>query len=367
MRPQASHFFVGKNITLFLQGIGSVALLVATFYWMGGTLPVHAAGGQPLISIQPAHIDPNHPISRAYFIFNAKPGTHIQSAVRVINSGAATGNATLYGTDATTGATSGAVYLDRTVRSQDVGSWLTLGESSVTLTPGQSIQVPFEVTIPKNVRSGEHLGGIGMEVKPLGDKPEFIGKGNNVQILTRTLTVIAVEVILPGAHSEALSASGVQAGGQNGYQSLQIALHNTGTMMFKSSGTLQVMDQYGALLQTLLLKLDTFLPATSIDLPVYLKKALGVGNYQIALTLTYGDNHILRYNTHFTITEPQVLQAFPAKTLQSPVVVSNVLPWWMLLVGGFFVLCGLIFMGQQSRRFALSVRARRKNKEGSHV
>ncbi len=360
MRPQASRIFTGKNVTL----LGSAILFLAAICCIGISAPAHAAGGVPVIGIKPAYFNPNDPISRAYFIFNSKPGAHIQDAVRVTNSGTVAGRATLYGADATTGATSGAIYLDQTARRQDVGSWLTLGKSSLTLAPRQSVLVPFEVTLPKSVRSGDHLGGIGMEVTPLGNQPkEASGKGNTVQIQTRIITVIAVEVILPGAAIEALSASGIQAGGDNGYQSLQIALHNTGTMMFKSSGTLQVMDEHGALLQTLPVKLDTFLPMTSINYPVYLKKALGAGNYQVALMLTYGDNHILRYDSHFTITAQQVQQAFPtSNTLQSPAV-SSALPWWMFVVGGFFVLCGLLFLIQQSRRFASSMREKRKVKE----
>jgi hypothetical protein len=364
MRSQASFFFTG--VTLFLQGIASVALLLAAFYWVGGTLPVHAAGGMPLISIQPAYFDPNHPISRAYFIFNTKPGARIQNTVRVTNIGTVAGNATLYGTDATTGSTSGAVYLDQTARHQDVGSWLTLGKSSLTLAPRQSVLVPFEVTLPKNVRSGEHLGGIGMEVTPIGNKPQVIGKTNTVQINTRIITIIAVEVILPGTPVEELSATNIQAGGENGYQSLQVALHNTGTMIIKPSGKLEIMDKYGALLQTLPVKLDTFLPMTSINYPFYLKKSLGAGDYQAALMLTYGDNHILRYNSQFTITTQQVQQALPTSNASSA---NNSLPWWVLLVGGFFVLCGLLFLIQQGRRFALSIRAKRKGEEtkGPHL
>ncbi|MBV9709755.1 MAG: DUF3324 domain-containing protein [Ktedonobacteraceae bacterium] len=347
-----------------LKGIGSVILFLAAMYCMGISTSAQASGGQPVIGLQPAYTNPNQPTSRAYFIFKLNPGARIQNAVRVTNSGTVTGSATLYGTDATTGETSGAIYLDKTARRQDVGSWITLGRSALTLAPGQSILVPFEVTLPKNVRSGEHLGGIGMEVMPLGNRPKIpVGKVNSVQINTRIVTVIAVEVILPGAPVEELSATGVEAGGENGYQSLQIALHNTGTMMLKPSGTMEVMDGNGVLLQTLPLKLDTFLPMTSINYPVYLKKALGAGNYQAALTLTYGNDHTLHYYVHFAITPQQVQQAFPtSNTLPSPAT-NNSVPWWMFVAGGFFVLCGLLFLIQQSRRFATSVRERRKAKE----
>jgi hypothetical protein len=371
MRQNVSTFFDDRNIFLFFKGIGSVALFLTIVCCIGGGVPVHAAGGQPVIGLQPAYFDPHHPISRAYFIFNSTPGAHIQSAVRVINSGSVTGHATLYGTDATTGATSGAIYLDKTAKRQDVGSWLRLAKSSVTLAPGQSMIIPFQVTLPESVRPGQHLGGIGMEVTSVGQPKTVTDQQNKVQIHTRIITVIAVQVNLPGTPVEELSASGIQAGGENGYQSLQLVLHNTGTVMLKPAGTMEVMNGQGALLQTLPIKMDTFLPMTSIQYPIYLKSALGAGNYRIALTLNYGDHHILHYTTNFTITAQQVQQAFPtSNTLQSPAT-NTAMPWWMLAAGGFFVLCGLLFLIQQSRRFATNMREKRKGREGegkgSHV
>jgi hypothetical protein len=362
MRQKTSLIVDGRNIPFFWRGICSVAFFFAVICCVGRSTPAHAyaAGGTPILGIQPAYFDPKDPISRAYFIFNSHSGALIQNAVRVTNSGSVTGHATLYGTDATTGTTSGAVYLDKTAQRQDVGSWLTIKKSSLTLAPGQSMLVPFQVTLPKNVRSGVHLGGIGMEVIPINQPKPITKEGNSVQIQTRIITVIAVEVLLPGVPVEELSATSIQAGGENGYQSLQIALHNTGTMMLKPTGTLEVMTSHGALLQTLPIKMDTFLPMTSIRYPIYLKNALGPGDYQIVLMLSYGDHHSLRYSTHFTITAPQVQQAFPTNSPLQPPSENPSLPWWMLLAGGFFVICGILFVIQQSRRFVSGMHERRK-------
>lgn len=147
MKPQTLDFFAGRNIPLFLAW--SVALFFATLGFIGIDPPVQAVGNMPQIGLQPAYPDPGNPVGQSYFIFKSNPGAFIQNAVRVVNSGTVAGNATLYSADAITGVTSGAVYQDQAVRSQDVGRWLTLDRHTLTLFPGESTIVPFEATLPK--------------------------------------------------------------------------------------------------------------------------------------------------------------------------------------------------------------------------
>ncbi len=294
MRQQPSTFFVERNRRILFEIVCSVALFLASFSVIGMSASVHAASDvTPSMGIQPAFFDPHNPITRSYFIFNSTPGAQFTSAVRVSNTGTTAGHAALYSTDATTGATSGAVYQGQNSKPQDVGAWIKLSTSALTLAPGQSRLIPFEVTLPENVRSGQHLGGIAMEVTPITPATAPVQQKGQVQINTRIVTVVAVEVIFPGTPIQALSAIGIQAGGMNNYQTILLNLHNTGTVMLKPSGTLELFNVHGALLQTVPINMDTFLPVTSINYPVYLKQALGAGRYQALLTLKYGDNQHL--------------------------------------------------------------------------
>jgi hypothetical protein len=366
MKQQPLTFFVGRRCRVLFAILCSLALCLTAFSTMGISAPEHAAASGPSMGIQPAFFDPKQPLTRSYFIFHNTPGSHFKSVVRVSNTGTTAGHASLYGTDATTGTTSGAVYLGQNVKPSDVGSWINLSASSFILAAGQSRNVSFDVTLPQDVRSGEHLGGIAMEVTPVTAAAVPTQQKGQMQINTRIITVVAVEIILPGALIQTLTASGIQSGGMNNYQTVALNLHNTGTTMVKPHGTLELFDANNSHIQTVPITMDTFLPATSINYPVYLKQALGVGKYQGQLTLTYGDNHVLQYNTFFTVTTQQLKQAFPTNsTLQAPTTAataSSSVPWWMFLVGGFFVLCGLLFLFQQGRRFALG-RNKRKGVE----
>src|SRR4051794_20804964 len=95
-----------------------------------------------------------------YYVYESAPNGVIHGRVRVVNAGDAPGTASLAAVDATTGATTGAVYEQAAKDKADVGAWVTLDRQQVTLDPGASAVVNFTVTVPSDARRGDHLGGI---------------------------------------------------------------------------------------------------------------------------------------------------------------------------------------------------------------
>jgi hypothetical protein len=348
------------QLSFFSRRLGVFARLAAgtfllTFAILGvmleaslGFSSAQADSGQANFSLQPVVYDPTNPLTESYFIFDSKPGIVVKSRVRVTNTGTATGSVSLYPVDATTGQTSGAVYLNQDDPRKDVGAWTTLGAQQLTLAAGQSQIVSFQVTIPSTVRPGQHLGGIVAENLAESSSPK---NNSAIQIKVKNLTIIAIQVNLPGTPVEQLAGTGVQAGGDNGYQRLLVGLSNTGTVMLKPSGTLQVADTHGQVVKTISLKLDTFLPQTAINYPVAITgQALGAGDYQATLILTYGHGQTLHSTTKFTITKQQLVQTFGTNNgkTQAPAGLGGEgflgLPLWQLLIvvgGGLAILWGV--------------------------
>jgi hypothetical protein len=267
---------------------------------------------------------------RSYFVFDAQPSAVIEAEFRVMNSGNAADTVRLYPVDATTARNSGTAFPMRDVPRGEVGAWLTLGASEVTLGPGEARVVPFTVTIPANVRPGEHVGGIVAEkasLSPAGPAAAgSTGAAFNVNIQHRS--VIAVQLNIPGTPVERIEVAGITPDGQNGRQSLLLSLRNSSTLMLKPSGSLQLTNEHGQLVQDLALKLDTFLPQTAIEYPVAIKdQALGAGTYQANLVLSYGNNQETRYTTALAITPKQVEQVFAdSKPLAPPLAAAAAPP-----------------------------------------
>ena len=260
-------------------------VLGVTLLVVAAAVPAQASVGQASFALVPQHYDPAVRATRSYFVAVAAPGTTFRNSVRVVNTGTATGTAYLYAVDATTGRTSGAVYLGRARPRRGVGSWITLGKTFVRLGPGESRVVSVSVAVPANARHGDHLGGIVAENAAL---TQARGKGA-LQVSVRHLTIAAVEVQVPGKAAARGDVTRVFAGGENGYQYVYLHLKSTGLLTSKPAGRLLVEDGGGTVVASRPLKLDTFLPGTQIDYPVLLAgRALGPGTYHAVVTLSFG-------------------------------------------------------------------------------
>jgi hypothetical protein len=276
-------------------------------------LPAAAAAGKATFALKPAA-----PTETGYFVFNGKPGQTLRGAVRVLNVGDVAGQTSLYAVDATTGQTSGAVYRSRQDRKRDVGAWIKLGKTSVTLAPGQSQVVSFSVRVPAGTAAGEHLGGIVAQRARRTSKPgAATGEGGEgFQVRVQELSVLAVQVNVPGPQREQMNLTGIEAGSQPGHQSVLLGIGNTGDVLVKGDGTLKIVTKGGKVVQRRSFALDTFVPGTHIDYPVYIEgKALRPGRYRGTVSISYGGRTLTR-TFPFTVTKAQTTQVFGTQAAQ---------------------------------------------------
>ncbi|HEV2653820.1 MAG TPA: DUF916 domain-containing protein [Ktedonobacteraceae bacterium] len=343
---------------LSLQLLGALLLMVSLSI-SHRTVHAQSTDSQPNFALQPTTYNPKIPVTRSYFVLNTKPGTTLSENIRVTNVGMATGSVRLYPVSATTAQTSGIAYLSRNDALHDVASWIKMGQQPVTLAPGQSQIVPFQISVPASALPGQHVSGITAENLTLQNGST---KGS-LHINLQHLSVMAVQVNVPGPTVEQMAVTGIKASGSSGYQSLLVALSNTGNQMLKLTGELKVRSAQGLLLQDLPVKMDTLLPDTSINYPVYVqKKALAAGVYQVSLHLNYGHGKFLDYTTNLTITQEQVNQAFSNGPLQAPTS-STMMPLWQMILVALAALI-IVLMGGK-KVYDLIVARRRKQAESS--
>lgn len=291
--------------------------------------------------------DPSGVAKKTYFVINARPGETIEQQLRVTNTGNAAGTARLTPVDATTGQSGGVVYLSPGQKQHNVGPWITMSTQQVTIAPGGSEVVQFQVTVPANATAGEHVAGIVAQNMALQHTTSSSG-GSNFQVAIQHLTIVPVEMQLPGPRIEQLLAKGLLVGGYGSKQTVNVNLQNTGNVMVKSQGTLQITDTNGVVLQKFAVSIDMFLPQTSISYAAYVKgTALGPGTYLASLILNYGTGRILNYATTFTVTQQQINQTFGVSPgLQTPWG-SVSLPLWLTIVIIVAVIIVLLAIGQR--------------------
>jgi hypothetical protein len=270
-------------------------------------LPTAGARAEgPTFALKPVPATAN-----GYFVFSGRPGQVLRGKVEVANVGSQPGETHLYAVDATTGQTSGAVYRSRTEPKRAVGRWTSLGAAALRLGPGQSRVVPFAVRVPAELEPGQYLGGI---VAQRFTKA-VTGKGGNggetgFQVKVQALSVLAIQVNVPGPQHAAMTLSGITPGDQPGHQSLLLGIGNVGNVMLKGDGSVKVVSRSGRQVQDQEFALDTFLPDTRIEYPVYIKgKALGPGRYRGTVSLSYSGHHLTR-SFPFRISASDTEQVF---------------------------------------------------------
>jgi hypothetical protein len=329
-------------------------LLVILFALAGAAAaaPSALAAGASF-ALRPVTFDPKVPATASYFIFPAEGGKTITSEVRVTNAGDQPGTAYLYPVDATTGQTSGTVYLARTKARRDVGRWLSVSTRSVALARGESKVVAFRLTIPRGTR-GEHVGGIVAENAHLktGAKAQGSKGRGGFQISIKELTIVGVEVQLPGGKPK-LNVSHVKAGGQAGNQAILLGLVNTGGLLLKPRGRVSVKDSHGRRVKARALSLDTLIPSTKIDYPVYFPgKPLRPAKYKVTIDLAYSGKK-LHVTKTLDISKKNVTQVFGSR---SRAVIGaggggTMLPW-LLMAAALLVATGAVAFTLRSRRVA---------------
>jgi hypothetical protein len=296
-----------------------------------------------------------------YFVYVLAPGSVQQGGVIISNSGTATGVVKLFAADATTGRTTGTVYLtDR--KATKVGAWISLSSTSLTLKPGEHQTVRFTVRVPANAKAGQWVGGVVAETSRQVTGPKSKQKAS-VQIKIRDLTIVAVQVNVPGPPVINFKIGGVTTGGQRGFQEVVTHIENTGNLLVKPTGSVTVLNKQGKTLQVLTFKMDTFLPETAIDYPLLLKKALPPGDYSALVKLSIPGvsgtaTKLVTAHPSFTISKSDVQQVFtsaapqtapPGATGSSTVSKKH----WLLIgpaAGGLVVLLLLLWLLLRRRR-----------------
>ncbi|MCU1677832.1 MAG: hypothetical protein JWM93_2590 [Frankiales bacterium] len=97
---------------------------------------------------------------RQNYSYNLDPGGSLKDGLVVANHGKKALTLVLYAADGYT-TDSGELDLEtQEAKAKGVGAWLHTGSSSVTVPPGKDVEVPFQITLPKNATPGDHVGGI---------------------------------------------------------------------------------------------------------------------------------------------------------------------------------------------------------------
>lgn len=201
----------------FIRGI-LVALTLVSLSTSG----VSAAqnGG---IGGRPANPDPDKPRTQSIFIFSLDHGQSKSDQVLVSNNSETTKRIKIYPVDGVVTNTGAYTCRQASEALQDLGAWIQIDSTLVTLEPGQTEKVNFTVSVPQNADVGEHNGCIAFE-----DADDVGVAQGAVRVHTRQ--AIRVVETVPGDLHRQVDISSFTASTNSKSQHYDLALENKGNV-----------------------------------------------------------------------------------------------------------------------------------------
>ncbi|CAN5212582.1 hypothetical protein BH09ACT5_BH09ACT5_06200 [soil metagenome] len=255
---------------------------------------------------------------RTNFSYTINPGTEVQDALVVANRGDTPLDLGVYAAD---GYTTESGQFDLVVAGTDsvsIGAWVRSASDHVVVGPGQTVEVPFTLSVPENATPGDYAGGI---VTSLAEEDAAEG----ISVDRRLGIRIALRVggdLTPGLTIEnaAIAWDGGLDPFAGGDATLTYTLHNTGNAVLSAQQSASAAGPFG------LLPVE----ADAMEAPPQL---LPGENWKVSVNLRDVAPVFLLTGTA-TVT-PVVVDASGSKTPLAPVTataVGSAVPWMLLLI-----------------------------------
>lgn len=255
--------------------------------WVAAVQTVSAAAPHPPVPttsyiVQPEANQARATIKHGYFTLTLRPGQAQTVYLVVKNTGTHVLRLANYAADATQIAAGGIDFGARHTKSTAVGTWITVRPKNLVLAPGEARRVSATITMPKKARAGDYVGGVAVENKAVQQQ----GTGSHLLIDVHYRQGIAILDSVPGTRTAAARVLGVALHPEPTGSQAIVSVRNTGNVLFKGSGTVDLLGNKGAV-QSLPFKIDTILPGAVARIPLNLPNVtLKQGTYGIRVRLS---------------------------------------------------------------------------------
>lgn len=275
-------------------------------FFIGKTTNFISAAEADEIAIYPAHWDLNEPLTQSWFIYNLNPGDYKIDEAQLVNLSDNPVTIDVYPVDALTTKEGAFALKNRDESKGDVGAWIKLLFSEITLEPRESRALPFSISIPKDVEVGDHAGGLVVEKRIAEEGP--LDQQFRMKIVTRVGVRMYVRVL--GEINENLSIEKFFTKLTNQGRWFVLELKNLGNVRLAPEGSIAIKDIFQRNVASLTIeKSGEVFPKKSVTREILLSKKLILGRFVALATLNYADKQIM----------------------SSPLVFW-IIPWWVIVI-----------------------------------
>ncbi|MBC6458506.1 WxL protein peptidoglycan domain-containing protein [Actinomadura sp. HBU206391] len=182
---------------------------------------------------------------RQNYSYTLDPGGRLEDGLVVVNHGTAPLHLAVYAADGFTTEKGRLDLVAKGAKSTRVGAWVHAARPDVTVRPGESVEVPFTVTLPGDAAPGEYMGGIVTSLTQAGET-DGSDAGRRLGIRIRLRVGGALKPSLSVEHLN-VRYSGTPNPFGKGDATVTYTIHNTGNAILTARQTVSVSGPFGRL------------------------------------------------------------------------------------------------------------------------
>jgi hypothetical protein len=233
--------------------------------------------------------------SRTLFTYGVvKPGSTVVDHVEIVNYSTVPAAFSIYGTDATGTAASGALLLlSPQKKPTDIGAWVHFPggaqQLSTIIGAGKAIIEQFTIKVPPQATPGDHTGGLAAAVTFTHENSAGVVVTENYRI------AVPLELRVPGALRTALQVQSISTGFSDplnpfgtGAATVSYTVANTGNVRLTGTQTVTVTGPFGQKVSLKPPKLPTILPGDSIRVTTQAHGLFPAGPMTASIAVTPG-------------------------------------------------------------------------------
>ena len=271
-------------------------------------------------------------LTKSWFIYTLKPSEVKEAKVDVVNQSDQSVEVKIYPVDAVTTKDGAFAPQSEDREKIDVGAWINMPVSELSLKPNETKAVNFTIKVPENAEVGDHMGAIIVQGKEVAEAR----KGTAMRVVSRVGARIYLTVA--GEMIKELELENFSYKIEEGQVVFYLTLTNKGNIRISPKGEIEIKDKSGKVVDKIKITEREVFPKDTIVLPTKWEKTMA-GKFTALTTVDYGGEKPLTKELSFEVESAQG----PKKIL---LIIGSI-------IGGIIILLIIFFMIRRKFGFRL--------------
>ena len=268
--------------------------------------------------------DEKNSLTKSWFIYTLEPSEVKEAKVNVVNQSEQSVEVKIYPVDAVTTKDGAFAPQSEDREKIDVGAWINMPVSELSLKPNETKAVDFTIKVPENAEVGDHMGAIIVQSK---EAPEA-EKGTVMKVVSRVGARIYLTV--PGEIIKELEFKDFNWKMEEGQVVFYLTLANKGNVRIAPKGEIEIQDESGNAVDKIKITEREVFPKDTIVLPTKWEKTT-VGKFIALAAVNYGTEKNLTKKLSFEVESAQG----PKKIL---LIIGSIIGGIIILLIIFFII-----------------------------